>query len=313
MKKFVLFLTVILIITACEKVNLIDDQEKSWTKKEINSNENLKKIIVMNNNLFIFSDYNLYISNDLTNWESIPIPERKEAPNYLNTPYPVVFKGNLFIDGQAGLYKLNLSNLSWELIKEINTSAIASDNNYLYLFSIYGSYRTSDALNFEPLPNLDEMTKHNLRQAKLLISYAKGDEEKIILAGYWHTAMAYVFSSYNQGIDWEIETKLMINDFYKNQSVVSNHARITFYAIGDLNFQKLGGNFLGLTKYNNNYYFVGHTNRYYENEDKRELGLIVKNDFENVVYFNEVINKIDVFNNTLIAITNDGYIYYKNN
>ncbi len=311
MKTLVILLSIsIFLLSSCKKEEESYNQVDIWTKVELNPNEPLSKVMVKNDDILIFSTNHYYLSKDLKTWNKFSIPKRHPEFHYSNAPFPVVFKDKIYIDGKDGLYFLD-ANSNWELVVSKYTRAIAADNNYLYLFSIYGSYRTSDGVNFEALENLNEIIKHVPRQQDLIITFAKGNNDKVVLAGYWTTGMAHIFTSYNNGLSWEREHTFMINDFYGNQQVLSNHAGASFYARGYLQFNKLGGNFFGLTKFNTDYYFVGLTNKNYEDENLRNKGIITINDFKKSYYFNERINKIEVFKNNLVAITNNGYIYYK--
>lgn len=295
-------------LSSCQKEESYD-KVNLWTKVELNSDDPLNKVIIKDGNVLIFSKNYFYLSQDILTWNKFSIPVRHSEAHYSKAPFPVVFNDNIYIDGKDGLYFLN-SDLNWELVVSKNIKALAACNTYIYLFSTRGSYRSSDGLNFQELNSLNEIIKPIPRHPDLLITFAKGDKNKIVLAGHWLTGMAHIFTSYDYGISWERELTQIINDFDENVEILSNHGSTAFIARGDINIYETGGNFYGVKKINNDYFFAGLTNNLYTKKEKHK-GILVINNFEYSCYFEERINNIEYFKEKVFLITNNGYLYYR--
>lgn len=322
MKK-IIFLVIVLLASsqACDKVELIDfdssiyeknliENQSQWKSVEI-SNQALKKIVIYDNSVFIFSIENCFISSDLVNWQTIELPVSSSFVAYAHNPFPVIFNDNIYIDGANGVYKL-MPDLSWQLIFEKSISAIAADEDYLYTFNIYGSFRSSDGINFEALEEINEIIWPVPRQPHLEITFAKADKGKIILSGTGNTAMAHEFVSLDYGITWQAKPLYLVHDFIGNQRVFSDHGNVSFKSDGDLLIQKLGGRLEGVISLNEDYYFSGESNKFFPFSVLQNKGIILKNDdFENAVFTEKKVRKLKIFEKKLIAISDDGKIYFK--
>lgn len=146
MKIIWIFIVSTFFIISCSKVKLEISQLEDWHEVVFNANDELKKIVIHNEKIYVFSKMSCYISDDLKNWQEISNPDQTILP------FPVIFKDNLYVNAKFGLYRLE-PDLNWKLIYQKMIGGLAGDNKYLYLFSTYGSYRSLDAINTTNLLN----------------------------------------------------------------------------------------------------------------------------------------------------------------
>ncbi|MDA3802329.1 MAG: hypothetical protein PF488_00295 [Patescibacteria group bacterium] len=266
--------------------------------------------MVQKDQVLIFSQTVCYASANLKDWEIRSIPERYLTPDYSDGPFPVLFRGRLYIAGKDGLYYSDDAALNWSLGFKAQIEVVTVDENWLYIFQANGSYRSSDGVYFQSLAKLDNIIKPIPRNPDIYLTFAKAEGGEIVLSGLWNTGMEYEFTSFDAGLTWQSSSFILINDVCLGEKVASNHSGYYFIAQGPLEIYQKGGTFWTLEKFKGDYYFAGETDDLYSDGIKTERGIIIKNNnFDSAFICPEKIRELEVIHGNLMAIGDKGTVY----
>lgn len=288
--------------------------EMGWRKIDIDYTWDLKKILYRDGTTIIFGQTACLVSRNLIDWEERQLPDRYLTPSYSDGPFPVLFQGKIYIEGKDGLYCSNDDGRSWTRVFQAMIEVVAADENWLYIFQAYGSYRSPDGISFEPLVGLDSIIHPIPRNPNIYLTFGKASGGKITLAGIWNTGMEYQFTSCNFGITWEFSTSLLVNDVILDEKVYSNHSGLYFIADGTIEINQIGGIFNSVEKFgrgDGDYYFAGKTNWCYPDSTKQNVNFVMKNNFKNIIIFDEEIQDLEVIGGgrNLMAVGDEGSVY----
>ena len=317
MKKlvFCLFLGVSLIYSCSKEEEtpiIVPQSPDGWHKILVNTNEDFLKVIQFKEEILIFSNEHCYSSNvsDLKKWEKREIPDHFPFLNH-NKSWLTVHHNLIFFAGKQGLYSSRDAK-TWEKCLDTFESfgAIASDEDLgkIYLFSGFGSYIFDDISNkAEKNSGLDSTMKcYWPRYVVILPLSSWFDGDTIFLDGMQLSSYVNFFSV--DGVHWQQRCGNLTYDICRGQKVCDDHSGIIFYAVGDINIKKVGGQFFAVENYKGDYFFGGLTNKYYDNVP--EGGIIVKNqDFDSAFFCQEQINDLEDTDCGLVAVGQNGAIY----
>jgi hypothetical protein len=302
MKKlsFLFIVVISLIAMSCEE-SVLKDVSFDWQKIDLQLSQDLKKILSLNDEVIVFGQTACWASKDLKNWEKRLTPDRDLISNYSRGPFPIFFRGKLYINGKDGLYYSSNAGKSWILGFKTQVEVVAADENFLYIFQTNGSYRSSDGLTFQPLIALDSIISPVLRKPNIYLNFGKAERGKIVLSGFW-ADMEYEFISNDAGLTWQSSKMFLVNDINSGAKVLSNHTGSYFVATGPIEINKPGGTFWSVEKLDNDYYYAG---------ESEGVGVVVKNNFETIFTFPEKIRELEVIDGKLFAVGDKGALYVK--
>ncbi len=308
MKKIVLSLVfaVILLPVFCQY------NVQIWQKLEINTTENLKKIILFNDQTIIFSNNHCWRSNNLINWEVFPIPESFNIT-------PVVFKGKIYINSKTLIFSSSDAGETWQPGPDIlwpYVSYLAANENTIFAF-IDGkgatSYRSNDGENFALIPNL--ILPDGYHYPPTLFRFAKANGDTITGSTSHPYSMYGKFYSYDNGETWTITQAIhdiLLTDvafrFDGEMMEVGLYPAFDRYiSSGYTNLFALGGSFYAAE---NHYYDFWLAGSVFSQNRSRNTGMIMANlNITDIFYCPEIIRALKHNGHNLIAVGDSGAVY----
>jgi len=283
---------------------------QNWKKISLNTSEDLKKIIVLNNQTIIFSKNHCWVSQgrDLTKWNRLPIPESSSIS-------PVVFQGKIFINSDGPLYISEDNCQTWQAISVTNVVALAANKDAIFAFKNGTGtpcLKSNDGISFSTLSSL--VVPDGFQQPPTSFYFAKAMGDTIIASSFHPLSMYGTYRSYDGGNNWQYvvpEYGVSVNDFtlIRGQlEEVGHHSSIPrLIALGYFNLFAEGGELYAVESTDQDNWFAGSK---ISQGNIEEGGMIMRNlDVTHIFLCPEIIRALKYNGTNVIAVGNQGAVY----
>jgi hypothetical protein len=284
--------------------------QNNWAKLEIGTSENLRKVVLLNSYIHVFSEDNMYTSQNFTDWVKTSIPKSRSLS-------PVLFKGDIYLNANDGVYRLQ--DEAW--IKSIPLIANSLTANEKKLFISVGEgylYESSDGNDYSQVLGLEKVMARSFGPY-LGLSRAFGDT--IILSGLSNLGPTeHSYKSYDGGVSWQrTNSAHTITDADVSRSeyreTLMNHAGFFFISNSLHNSIMMKGGYFTATRFFGesslwgNFWSAG---RVLDNPGIN--GLIMQGtNIGNIFYTPEQIYALEKNKHFLIAVGSSGAVYVLKN
>ena len=306
MKKFLFFL---LALIAASNICFA---QNAWIKIDVQTSENLQKVIILNTKTLIFSNSNCYIGTNLDNWEKIDIPDSYNI-------CPVVFKGYIYINCKDGVYK-SLDGNNWEKSSSLSALSLAANEKKIFAFTNdpnHIAFESSNGIDFSEIAGVKNLYSARDGDAEFCspnFKFAEAFGDTIYASGLTSSGqMERTCRSFDNGITWASEGSCeFITDMelgnYGLVSTVQNHIGAYFIVHGKYSELALsGGVFRTLKYFDDNLYCGG------INYSKTGGVIMLNNSIGNIFYTPEPINRLASNQYYMIAVGEKGSVYVLKN
>mgnify|MGYP001021162602 CR=1 FL=1 len=283
--------------------------QNNWTKIDIGSSENLRKVVLLNSYIHIFSEENMYTSQNFTDWAKTPIPKSRSLS-------PVLFKGDIYLNADDGVYRLN--NGIWKKALPLIATSLAANGKKLFMPVGEGYlYESVDGETYQSVSGLEAVISRSFGP---YLGFSRAFGDTIVLSGTSSMGpVEHSYKSYDGGETWtRTNGSHVITDAdvsaYEYRETLINHAGDFFISNALYNsFTMRGGYFTSMRHFSNSYWGdFWSAGRVLDNPGTN--GLIMQGtNIGNIFYTPEQIYALEKNEHFLIAVGGMGAIYVLKN
>lgn len=182
---------IIFILFICLASNLFS--QNKWTKIDVGTNENLRKVILLNNYTYVFSENNMYSSQNFIDWIKTSIPKSENLS-------PVIFKDHIYLNADDGIYCFK--NSIWEKALPLVATSLAANDKRLFIPVGEGYlYESINGSSYNQVLGLENVISRSFGP---YLEFSKAFGDTIILSGLSNLGPTeHSYKSYDGGISWQ--------------------------------------------------------------------------------------------------------------
>lgn len=310
MKKITLVLLVLIFTNTA-----VCFSQNAWTKIDIQTNENLQKVIILGTKTLIFSNTNCYIGTNLNDWEKVDIPDSFNI-------YPIIFNGYIYINCKDGIYK-SLNGKNWEKSSSLLALSLSANLKKMFAFTsnpYHIAFESNDGMNFSEISGVQSLYLAPNRDASLYnpnFTFSEAFGDTIYASGLSNLGPSEKnCKSFDNGNTWTTDDQserisdMELDNHYGLISTAIDHGGSSYIVHGlNSELKLMGGSFLTLKYFDRVLYYGGRT----DNNTKNGGIIMTKGNIGNIFYSPEPINRLESNQYYMIAVGYNGSVYVTKN